>query len=107
MKKYKVDAFKALADPRRRKIIQLLIVSSSMSLHAITDNFGMSRQALTRHINTLEASGILKTKKQGRETICHLNMEPLKEVFDLMSYYQSFWESKLNNLDDLINNQET
>jgi DNA-binding transcriptional ArsR family regulator len=104
MKKNKVDAFKALADPRRRKIIQLLMVSS-LSLHAITDSFSMSRQAITRHINTLEDSGILKTKKQGRETICYLDLAPIKEVYDLVSQYQSFWESKLDNLDELVKNK--
>lgn len=106
MKKNKADAFKAIADPRRRKIIQLLIVSSSLSLHAITENFDMSRQALTRHINTLQESGILKTETKGRETICYLDLEPLKEVYEVVNYYQSFWESKLDNLDKLINTKK-
>lgn len=106
MSAHSVDAFKALADPRRRKIIQLLIVSSSLSLGAITDSFDMSRQALTRHINTLEASGILKTKKQGRETICYLDMAPMKEVFDVVAQYQAFWDDKLNNLDRLVEQQK-
>ena len=103
MQQYEIDAFKAIADPRRRKIIQLLIISSSLSLHAITANFNMSRQAISRHINTLEESGILKTKKRGRETIYYLDMNPLKEIIDLANYYNSFWESKLDNLDKLIN----
>lgn len=80
----------------------MLIVSSSLSLHTITEQFDMSRQALSRHINTLEASGILKTQKQGRETIYTLDMKPLKEVIDLANHYQAFWETKLNNLDQLI-----
>ncbi|MFY0599631.1 MAG: helix-turn-helix transcriptional regulator [Cyclobacteriaceae bacterium] len=106
MSQTKVDAFKAIADPRRRKIIQLLIVSTSLSLHAITENFDMSRQALTRHINTLQESGILKTKTKGRETICYLDLDPLKEVFDVVNYYHSFWESKLDKLDQLINDKK-
>jgi len=80
----------------------MLIVSSSLSLHAITEQFNMSRQALSRHISTLESSGILKTQKQGRETIFTLDMSPLKEVIDLANHYQAFWENKLNNLDQLI-----
>ena len=107
MSKSRIDPFKALADPRRRKIIQLLIVSSSLSLHAITENFDMSRQALTRHINTLEGAGILKTRPQGRETHFYLDLEPLKEVYDIVSYYQSFWDQKLNNLDNLLNQKTT
>ncbi|MEO9477553.1 MAG: metalloregulator ArsR/SmtB family transcription factor [Cyclobacteriaceae bacterium] len=106
MKKPKVDPFKALADPRRRKIIQLLLVSSSLSLHAITENFDMSRQALTRHINTLQESGILKPETKGRETIYHLDLEPLKEVYDVVSYYHSFWENKLDKLDQLMNTKK-
>ena len=103
----KADAFKAIADPRRRKIIQLLIVSSSLSVQALTANFDMSRQALSRHITTLEESGILKTRKQGRETICYLDLAPIKEVFDVVSQYQAFWEDKLNNLDRLVDQQTT
>lgn len=91
-----------MADPRRRQIIQLLIVSSSLSLHAITEQFDMSRQALSRHINTLEASGILKPEKKGRETIYSLDMTPLKEVIDLAQYYQNFWDTKLSQLDQLV-----
>ena len=102
MKKHKVDAFKAIADPRRRKIIQLLMVSSTLSLHAIVDSFDMSRQAISRHINTLEQSGILITKKQGREMMCHLDMTPLQEVIDVANYYRSFWDDKMNNLEKLI-----
>ena len=102
----KADAFKAIADPRRRKIIQLLIVSSALSVNAITDNFDMSRQALTRHINTLEESCIVKTRKEGRETICYLDLAPLKEVYDVVSEYQAFWESKLSQLDQLVEQQK-
>ncbi len=107
MKPHKVDAFKAIADPRRRKIIQLLIVSSTLSLHAITDQFDLSRQALTRHLNTLEDSGILKTEKKGRETMCYLDLAPLQEVYNEVNFYQSFWENKLNKLDELIENNKT
>ncbi|MGB0390545.1 MAG: ArsR/SmtB family transcription factor [Salibacteraceae bacterium] len=102
MANQKTDAFKAIADPRRRKIIQMLMVSS-LSLGAITESFDMSRQAISRHINTLEESGLLITKKQGRETICFLDMAPMKEVFDEIQFYYSFWESKLKKLDDLMN----
>ena len=107
METSKIDPFKALADPRRRKIIQLLLVSSALSLHAINENFDMSRQALTRHINTLQDSGILKTQIKGRETIFYLDLEPLKEVYDVVNHYRSFWEDNLEKLDHLINNSKS
>ncbi len=105
--KTKVDPFKAIADPRRRKIIQLLIISSTLTLSAITENFKMSRQAITRHIDTLADAGILKTKKQGREVYYYLDMKPLKEVIEVANYYKSFWENKLDRLDVLIENRKS
>jgi len=102
----KTDVFKAIADPRRRQIIQMLIVSSTLSLHAITDGFSMSRQALTRHIDVLQDAGILKTEKKGRETYFSLEVKPLKEVYDWVKHYQAFWEEKLENLDQLIKETE-
>jgi len=106
MKKSKTDVFKAIADPRRRKIIQLLLVSAFLPLNAIADNFDMSRQSITRHINTLESAGILKTKKRGRESIFYLNTKPLKEIYNWVEHYKIFWESKLDDLEILIKKKE-
>ena len=103
MEQSNIDVFKAIADPTRRKIIQLLVVSTALSLHTISDHFAMSRQAVTRHINYLKEAGLLNTEKEGRETMCYVNIIPLKEVFDWVKFYQSFWESKLDNLDKLLN----
>lgn len=99
-KKYSVDKiFKALADPTRREIFHLLMVAASaMSLSQISQQFDISRQAITRHINVLEEAGILKSLEQGRERFCEADPTPLNEIKNWLAVYDRFWDMKLEKL---------
>lgn len=99
-KKYTVDkVFKALADPTRREIFHLLMITASaMSLTQISQQFNISRQAVTRHIDVLENSGILKTIEQGRERFCEANPTPLNEIKNWLAVYDKFWDVKIKSL---------
>ena len=71
------DIFKAIADPTRREIINL-IAHQSMNLNAVADNFDMSRPAVSKHIKILTSCGLLVIKQQGRERFCHADLRQLK-----------------------------
>lgn len=95
--------FKAISDHTRRQIISLLVAAgSAMNLHAIAENFDMSRQAVTKHIKVLEKSGIIKVNKRGREQICMIDLKPLKDVDQWIANYRQFWTEKLDNLEDFL-----
>ena len=95
------DIFQAIADPTRREIIHL-ISGKPGNLTEISENFDMSRQAVTLHIKILEECGLIIMRQQGRERYCELLPEKLKEVDEWVSYYRNFWSKKFTSLENFI-----
>jgi DNA-binding transcriptional ArsR family regulator len=105
MSKGKFDIFKVIADPTRRKIIQVLLVAGALPISAIAEDFNMTRQAVTKHIVTLEKAGLVKISDNGRERYCTATPAPLKEVFDWVKFYEQFWEEKFVALEEHLNHK--
>ena len=98
------DVFQAIAAPIRREIIHTLAMTGEQSISALAKGHPSSRQAVTRHIQVLEKSGVVEVQKVGREQICHLNVAALQAVYEWVSFYQQFWDSKLSALEDYLDN---
>jgi DNA-binding transcriptional ArsR family regulator len=86
----KRDAFLAIADPTRRKIISLL-VRQNLTLNAIAKNFKISRPAISKHVKILAECGVIKIRIQGRHRICIANLQQLQKVHEWVNQYQLFW----------------
>lgn len=91
------DVFKAIADPTRRAIIELLALEN-LNLNDVVAHFEMSRPAVAKHINILSKSGLVKVETRGRERIHRLQPGALKNVTDWLNYYSQFWDEKLSDL---------
>ncbi|HUC44451.1 MAG TPA: metalloregulator ArsR/SmtB family transcription factor [Candidatus Sulfotelmatobacter sp.] len=74
--------FKALADPSRRRLLDLLNASNGRTLSDLSGHLDMTRQAVTQHLAVLEAAGLVATLRQGREKLHFLNPVPLQEIYD-------------------------
>lgn len=98
------DIFQAIADPTRRAIIHL-ISSKPENLTSISENFSMSRQAVTLHVKILEECGLVTIRRNGRERSCELIPEKLKEVDEWISYYRTFWSNKFKSLKTFIDEE--
>ncbi len=95
--------FKAIADPTRREIINLLVVASTaLSITQITQKFDISRQGITKHIRSLQEAGLIAVSEEGREKYCHATPVKLKVVYDWLAAYERFWTDKLGNLGDFL-----
>jgi DNA-binding transcriptional ArsR family regulator len=105
MKKTKYDIFKAIADPTRRKILSLLVLSGASTITAIANDFDTARQVVTKHIYVLEKAGLVSIQDAGRERYCKLEPQPLKEIFDWVSFYEQFWDDKLDALKNHLLNK--
>jgi DNA-binding transcriptional ArsR family regulator len=99
------DIFKAIADPTRREIINL-IAHQSMNLNAVAENFDMSRPAVSKHIKILTQCGLLVIKQQGRERFCKADLKQLKQVTDWAEQYRRFWTQKLDDLDTFLTEEQ-
>lgn len=82
------DVFKALADPTRRTILDELTERNGQTLFEICarlasrHGLGSSRQAISQHLEVLEAAGLVETRRQGRYKFHHINTSPLEPIVE-------------------------
>jgi DNA-binding transcriptional ArsR family regulator len=82
------DVFKALADPTRRAVLDELTRRNGQTLFEICSRLatnhglGSTRQAISQHIDVLQAAGLVSVRRQGRYKFHHLDAAPLKQIAD-------------------------
>ncbi|AOH56709.1 transcriptional regulator [Peribacillus muralis] len=101
----KYDVFQAVADPTRRKVLQLLTVGE-LPISAITSHFPMSRTAIAKHLHILSEAELVSGRKVGREKRFRLQPEPLSELKEWLSFYDRFWDNKLSILKHVVEHPE-
>ncbi len=74
--------FKALADPGRRKLLDLLHAHDGRTLYELCEYMDMTRQGVTQHLNLLEAANLVAIVWRGREKLHFLNPVPLQEIYE-------------------------
>ncbi|MGG2084244.1 ArsR/SmtB family transcription factor [Lysinibacillus pakistanensis] len=100
----KYDVFQAIADPTRRHILQLLALRNK-PISLIAENFAISRTAVVKHLSILEQAELVSAQKKGREKIYTLHVEKLKELEDWLQYFDLFWDNKLVQLQNMVEEQ--
>jgi DNA-binding transcriptional ArsR family regulator len=91
--------FKALADPSRRHLLDLLHEENGQTLSALCEHMDMTRQAATQHLQLLEDANLVVIVWQGREKLHYLNPVPLHEVYD--RWIEKFERNRLRTLRNL------
>ena len=77
-----------------------------MPVKDISDQFPISRTAVSKHLRVLADAGLVKERKVGRETRYKLEPEPLYELKDWLQYFEIFWENKLSALKRFVESDE-
>jgi DNA-binding transcriptional ArsR family regulator len=95
------DIFQAIADPTRRAIIALIALQS-MTPNAIAEHFDTTRQAVSKHLRILTECELVKQAHQGREIYYSLEIDRMKEIDQWLEQFKKIWETKFNQLDDLL-----
>lgn len=90
--------FEALADPLRRDLLEQIRLAGPQTVSALTEGRSVSRQAITKHLDTLTRAGLLRVRRSGRERIHELDPVPLKEMADWLSPYSAAWDDRLDRL---------
>ncbi len=91
--------FKALADPTRRRLLDLLHKENGQTLTALCEHMDMTRQAVTQHLQLLEDANLVAVVWQGREKLHYLNPVPLHEIY--ARWIEKFEHGRLRALHDL------
>ncbi|HMS69102.1 MAG: metalloregulator ArsR/SmtB family transcription factor [Saprospiraceae bacterium] len=95
------DIFQAIADPTRRAII-VLIALQPMTPNAIAQHFDTTRQAVSKHLRILTECDLISQEQKGREIYYQLEVEKMKEVDQWIEQFRKIWETRFNQLDDLL-----
>ena len=93
------DVFKALADRSRRLLLDRLNANNGQTLTELAAHLDMTRQAVTQHLNVLEAASLVVTTWRGREKLHFLNPVPLQEIYE--RWICKFERSRLRAMRDL------
>jgi DNA-binding transcriptional ArsR family regulator len=98
----RLDAvFHALGDATRRQMLRDL-ASGQRTVGELAAPFDMSLAAASKHIKALERAGLVRRSVQGRTHICRLEARPLEDAHEWTGFYERFWNSRLDVLEDLL-----
>jgi len=93
-----MDAFLALADPTRRRIIESLADGES-AFGDLAGQFDMSRPAVSQHLKVLREAGLVRVRKDAQRRIYRLNAEGLDELGEWLESVRHFWGARLDDLE--------
>jgi DNA-binding transcriptional ArsR family regulator len=79
-----------------------MIAHKTLTPNGVADNFDVSRQAISKHIQILAECGIITIRQQGRERYCYVEPKKLDEVADWLAGFRKSWENRFDKLDDLL-----
>jgi DNA-binding transcriptional ArsR family regulator len=93
-----VEAFAALADPTRRRIVELL-AEHERDVSELQAHFAISQPAVSRHLRVLRERGLVQVRPDAQRRIYSLDPTPLAELDDWLGRYRSFWAQRLDALE--------
>lgn len=95
------DAFNAVAEPRRREILDLL-AKGEQPVNDLVARLGVAQPLVSKHLRVLREVGLVEVRDQGRQRMYRLNGEPLKSIHDWVKNYEQTWNERYDALDDLL-----
>jgi DNA-binding transcriptional ArsR family regulator len=94
--------FRALSDPTRRALFERLCRKGEQTVGALTARAGISQPAVSKHLAVLKQAGLVRDRHEGRQT--HYSAQPsaLAPLLDWTSQMAGFWQSRFDDLEDLL-----
>ena len=95
------SVFHALGDATRRQMLRDL-ADGERTVSDLAKPFAMSLAAASKHIRVLEGAGLIRREVRGRTHLCRLDPGPLASAHEWLSFYEHFWNSRLDMLEQLL-----
>ena len=97
--------FHALGDATRRQMLRDL-ASGERTVSDLAKPFAMSLAAASKHIRVLEGAGLIRREVRGRTHVCRLDPGPLASAHEWLGFYERFWNSRLDVLEQLLRDED-
>ena len=95
------DAFNAVAEPRRRHILDTL-AGGERSVNDLVALLGIGQPQVSKHLRVLREVGLVNVRDDGRQRLYRLNGPALKPIYDWIATYQRTWSERFDALDDVL-----
>ncbi|MGH2591428.1 MAG: ArsR/SmtB family transcription factor [Actinomycetota bacterium] len=95
------DAFNAVAEPRRRQILDVL-AGGEQPVNDLVDALGLGQPQVSKHLRVLREVGLVDVRDEGRQRIYRLNGDPLKPIHDWVKRYELSWTQRFDRLDVVL-----
>jgi DNA-binding transcriptional ArsR family regulator len=95
------DAFNAVAEPRRRQILDAL-VAGERAVNDLVEALGLTQPQVSKHLRVLREVGAVDVRDVGRQRLYRLNGEALKPIHDWIKSYEQSWDERLDALDAVV-----
>jgi DNA-binding transcriptional ArsR family regulator len=95
------DAFNAVAEPRRRQILDAL-AERELSVNELVAQLDLIQPLVSKHLKVLREVGLVGVRTEGRQRVYSLNGQALKPIYDWVKNYEQTWSERFNALDDLL-----
>jgi DNA-binding transcriptional ArsR family regulator len=92
------DVFNAIAEPRRREIIDLLINGKEHAVGDMVVRLRMPQPAVSKHLSVLRKVGVVSVSKRGQLRLYRLNAKELKPVYDWVKTFERYWTHQLDQI---------
>lgn len=95
------DAFNAVAEPRRRQIVEL-IGGGELSVNDIVEAMPISQPQVSKHLKVLKEVGLVTSRTDGRRRLYRLEAVALRPIYDWVSEFERLWNERLDRLDTYL-----
>ena len=94
--------FRSLADPTRRAILERLIREGELTVGVLTEESGVSQPMVSKHLGVLKSAGLVRDRRDGRETHYRAQPKGLAPLVNWMNLYRAFWAERFDRLETLL-----
>jgi DNA-binding transcriptional ArsR family regulator len=95
------DAFNAVAEPRRRQILDVL-AGGERPVNDLVHAVGLAQPQVSKHLRVLREVGVVDVREQGRQRVYRLNGRALKPIHDWVKNYEDTWSARFEQLDVVL-----
>jgi len=95
------DAFNAVAEPRRRQILDVL-AGGERPVNDLVDALGLTQPQVSKHLRVLREVGAVDVRDEGRQRLYRLNGEALRPIYDWVKNYERLWSERFEQLDVVL-----
>jgi DNA-binding transcriptional ArsR family regulator len=101
-----MDMFVALADPTRRRILELLATNGELSATALYEQFPVSPQAVSQHLKVLREAHLVEMEKRAQKHVYRLNPETLSQFEAWIQQTKQRWSERFEALDTVLEREK-